>query len=72
MGFHEKLRELRKQANLKQREMSEKLGIDRSTYAYYETGKSKPSLIVLCKIADVFDVSTDYLLGRDDVPKRKD
>lgn len=39
-----------------------------SSYQRYEQGRSLPSVAILERIADAFDVSTDYLLGRTDVP----
>lgn len=50
--------------DLTQRQVAEALKLDRSSYAYYETGKCQPSLDTLLKLADLYDVSTDYLLGR--------
>lgn len=59
-----RLRLLRIQSNLTQRQMADELGINRSTYTYYELGKCSPSLDTISKLADFFQVSTDYLLGR--------
>lgn len=39
------------------------LCIDRSTYAYYELGETQPSLLMLVRLAKLYDVTTDYLLG---------
>jgi transcriptional regulator with XRE-family HTH domain len=47
---------------------ADRLGIAKSTYAGYETGHRRPSLEALKSMADLFDVSTDYLLGRVDHP----
>ena len=60
----ETLRTLRKAAGLNQRDMADQLGLDRSAYAYYETGSSSPTLENLKKLADIFGVTTDQLLGR--------
>lgn len=55
---------LRKKHCYKQREVSEYLSVDRSTYAYYETGKTTPSLGILCKIARLYNISiVDILKG---------
>ena len=59
-----RLRDLRRLYGLSQREVAEKLYITRSSYAYYETGRTEPDLHTLCEIAGIFQVSTDYLLGR--------
>ena len=58
--------ELREKYGYTQKKMSELLGIERSTYTYYETGKTEPSLRVLRKMAVVFHVSTDYLVDMSD------
>jgi len=67
-----RLRYLRKTLNLTQSELANKLGITRGTYAHYEIGKREPDYETLQKIADFFEVSTDYLLGRTDNPKGMD
>lgn len=59
-----KIQNLRKQANMSQFQLGKVLGIAASTLGMYETGKREPSLKVLNKIANYFNVSTDYLLGR--------
>lgn len=58
------LKELRKADNLTQEEISKKLNIAKSTYCGYELGISEPSLETLIKLADYYDVSLDYLVGR--------
>jgi transcriptional regulator with XRE-family HTH domain len=55
---------LRKELNYTQRQMAEKLGIKQPSYIRYEIGTSEPTQEVLVKIADIFNVSTDFLLGR--------
>jgi transcriptional regulator with XRE-family HTH domain len=47
---------------------ADRLGIAKSTYAGYESGHRRPSLEALKSMADLFDASTDYLLGRVDHP----
>ena len=49
-----------------QKEVANKLGIHQSTYTKYETGDSDPSSEMLLKLSEIFEVSTDYLLGRDE------
>lgn len=58
------LRSLRESKKLTQADMASILEIERSTYTKYESGKSKPDSVMLKKIADYFEVSVDYLLGR--------
>ena len=62
--FEQRLKEQRKLYGLTQRQMAETLGISQPSYIRYENGSSEPSQENLVKIADMFDVSVDYLLGR--------
>ena len=59
------LKTLRKQKGLLQKDVASFLGIDRTTYVKYETGVSEPDNKTLIKLAELFSVSVDYLLGRD-------
>lgn len=61
--FPEKLTRLREEAGMTQEQASTVLQVNRSTYAYYETGKSHPKFPMLQKISRVYGVSLDYLLG---------
>jgi len=61
--IHERLREYRRANRLTQQQLANALGIDRSTYAYYETGRSSPSVLMLKRIADMFRVSLESLVG---------
>lgn len=63
--FASRLRLLRKVCSMTQKQVAQSLSIDRSTYAYYETDKTKPDYETLLRIAQIFNVSIDYLLGRD-------
>lgn len=58
------LRELRKERHLPQAVLAKALYICQSTIAYWECGKREPTATNIIAIADYFDVSTDYLLGR--------
>lgn len=69
MMLSTRLSYLRKQHKLNQTEMAKKLGMGRTTYAMYEQGNRSPDYNTLNQIADFFDVTTDYLLGRTDDPK---
>lgn len=60
-----RLKELRIKADIPQLIVACELGIARSTYACYESCKNEPDLHTLIKIADYFQVSLDYLVGRD-------
>ena len=63
MDFSERLKKLRKQAGLTQVELAGKLGIVQSSYADWERGKKKPTQANLVKIAQILNVSVDYLVG---------
>ncbi|MCK8824344.1 helix-turn-helix domain-containing protein [Fuchsiella alkaliacetigena] len=67
-----RLKELRKQKDLKQEKLASHLNLSRSTIAGYETGKRKPDYNTLEKIASFFNVSVDYLLGRTEERKTAD
>lgn len=60
------LKELRKENEYSQQDVADFLNISRSTYGKYETGDREPSLEMLCKLADFYKVTTDYLLGREE------
>lgn len=60
----ERLKELRNKEGITQGDFAKKLGIARSTYSGYERGTSEPDNVTLDKIANYFEVTTDYLLGR--------
>ncbi|MBS2764023.1 helix-turn-helix domain-containing protein [Bacillus licheniformis] len=62
---------LRKQSGLTQEELAKKLNITRSALSQYELGTREPNYDLLIKIADFFEVSTDYLLRGTD-PKVQD
>ena len=64
-----RISELRKQAGMSQFQLAKVLDIATSTLGMYETGKREPSLKVMNRIANYFNVTTDYLLGR---PDKKD
>lgn len=61
--FAKRLQELRGKRT--QDEIAEAIGVSRATYSHYETGRSEPAIATLVKIAELFDVSLDDLLGKD-------
>lgn len=63
--FGKRLREVRKSKKLTQKELAEQIGIKRNTYSDWENGKTEPSFENLVKLADLLDVSLDWLFGRD-------
>ncbi|MCI9644690.1 MAG: helix-turn-helix transcriptional regulator [Oscillibacter sp.] len=63
-----RLKELREGRRIYQRELAEILGMSFRGYQNYETGQSEPKLATLVAIADYYQVSIDYLVGRTDAP----
>lgn len=62
--FGERLKKLREEQNLTQKALAEQLKTVRSTINKYEKNARKPEYDTLVKIADLFNTTTDYLLGR--------
>ncbi|MFC4768499.1 helix-turn-helix domain-containing protein [Effusibacillus consociatus] len=52
-----------------QQEIADALGISRARYAHYENGRNEPDIKTLIRLADLFEVKVDYLLGRSDTVK---
>ena len=65
MNFGEKLKTLRTEAGMTQTELAKRLSITKSVVSYYELQERTPSPDVLIQLADIFHVTTDYLLGID-------
>ena len=68
----EQLRLLRKSKGLTQEEAAEIFGVKLTTYQKYERDVISPSYETLGKIADFYDVTTDYLLGREKIKEKND
>lgn len=66
-SFGERLKELRSDLSLTQEQFATVLNLSRSTVAYYESGMRSPDIQKLILIADYFNVSLDYLLGRTNI-----
>lgn len=66
MNIGNKLKDLREEEGLLQKDVAKALGISRSTYTNYEQETREPSLDMVVKLCDFFDVSADYILGRED------
>ena len=69
-SFKERLRKVRTNKNLTQVDMANLLNMSDRGYQKYEYGTSEPNISTLIALADYFDVSLDYLVGRSDDPKR--
>lgn len=63
--FSETLKKLRLSHNLNQVQLAQKLNVSKQAISNWENNNIQPSIDILIKIADIFSVSTDYLLGRD-------
>ena len=61
--FGEKLRQLRKEKNLTQKQLADLVGLKNSVVSFYEVGERVPSPEIIKKLAAVLHVSADYLLG---------
>ena len=64
-------KKVRLEKGLTQKQVAAALGITEQAYQRYEYGKTVPSALVLIALADYFDVSLDYLVGRSDIPTRR-
>lgn len=67
MTFSKRLKELRKEKELTQKELAEKLGVGRTTISEYESGKIVPRQDGLVKLAEILDVTVDYLTGNHEI-----
>ena len=68
VDFGNILKELRLQAGMTQKDLAAKIGVTKSVISYYELSERSPSPEVLIKLANIFRVTTDYLLGIDTKP----
>ena len=59
------LRELRTKKGVYQKDVAKYLGVDRTTYVKYERGDSEPSIDIIKKLANYFDVTVDFLVGEE-------
>ena len=59
----ESLKKVRKEHKLTQQDIADVLGVDRSTYTFYETGKTSPSIATLQKLSNIYNVTIGYLAG---------
>ena len=63
--FGARLKKLRMKNHLTQKELGERIGLSKGAISTYELGVSQPPLEILAKLAGVFGITTDYLLGID-------
>lgn len=60
----QRIRDLRKQKRMSQTELAKSAGVSQTTVTAWETGKAEPSSSAVARLADILNVTTDYLLGR--------
>lgn len=65
--YYRRIRDLRVDSDLKQKEIASVLGIDQRVYSNYETGKREIPVHLLVALADYYHVTTDYILNRTDI-----
>lgn len=70
MSFPERLVLLRRERNLTQRQLATEIKLSELAIQHYESQRRKPAFDALITLADYFDVSLDYLVGRSDDPTR--
>ena len=68
MQKYQRIRDLREDADLTHKQVGEAINVPQRTYAYYESGQRMVPPQVLCALADFYNVSVDYILGRVDEP----
>ncbi|MBP3327912.1 MAG: helix-turn-helix transcriptional regulator [Clostridia bacterium] len=66
--YYPRLKDLREDRDLMQKEIAAVLGIDQRVYSNYETGKREIPTRFVVKLADFYKTSTDYILGRTNKP----
>ena len=64
-----RIKELRKEFGLSQVELAMRMEVTKQTISNWENGNIQPSIDMLVGLANVFNVTTDYMLGLDDVPR---
>ena len=69
MTLAESLRRFRNNFHLSQKQVANAGKVSWQSYQSYESGKASPSVKIIMNIADAYDVSTDYLVGRSDMPR---
>ncbi len=62
----EKLKIIRKEMGLTQKELANSLNVSQQTYSDYENGKTEPDIDTIIKMAEMLQISIDYLVGRSD------
>ena len=69
-NYSNRIRELRRAKGMNQEQLAEQIGLTKQAISQYERGVRKPSFEIIEALCDFFNVSSDYLLGKDDVTLR--
>ena len=70
MAYYKRLRDLREDNDLTQKEVAKKLNCSQQVYSNYELGQRDIPTDILIKLSSLYNVSTDYILGISDIPGR--
>lgn len=70
MNFQARVKSLRESRGYTQKQVSEHIGITDRNYRRYEAGTTEPTLSVIIALANLYEVTSDYLLGLSDEPGR--
>ena len=70
-GLYMRLKEIREDRDITQDALAAMLHIRQNTYSQYENGVRQLPIDILIKLSEIYDLSTDYILGLTDDPKRK-
>lgn len=68
--MYRRIRDMREDHDMNQTELAKKLNMSQTGYSKYETGENDIPTKILIQLADIYDTSVDYLLGRTDNPRR--
>ena len=66
MKIGDRIKELRKEKNFSQSQLARRIGVSQKTVDYWELGTNEPKASYIVKLAELFEVSADFLLGIDD------
>lgn len=66
MAYYRRIRDIREDADMTQAQVADLLFVNRRTYSCYETGRHMMPTEILSRLADLFNTSVDYLIGRTD------
>ena len=68
--MYRRIRDMREDHDMSQTQLAKKLNMSQTGYSKYETGENDIPTKILIQLAELYDTSVDYLLGRTDNPKR--